>query len=124
MPTDRLLRMVSQRHQHTLDGIDERGRRRVMTRSRIGLPYFASPILEERRFAARFDEIAFGERSEQAHRLTLDLPPMMNDALKGLAPRDRCSPSRRSMSRTASATTVATSNIVRACQMLPPAALG
>src|SRR6266849_4119225 len=45
-------------------------------------------------------------------------PPMMNEALNGLALLSRYLPSRRSISRTASETTTTTSNIVRAFQTL------
>src|SRR5450432_705879 len=45
-------------------------------------------------------------------------PPTMNDALKSISLSCRYSPSRRSMSRIASAVSVATSNMVRAFQRL------
>ena len=46
----------------------------LMTRSRMGLPYFDSPELEVGRLVGRLDEVALRVDVEEAHGLAPDLP--------------------------------------------------
>ena len=92
---------------------------RVITRSMIGLPYLVSPVWKNGVSIAGLDEVALGVDAEQPHRLAADLSADDERRVEAdlVRPR-RYSPSRRSMSRIASATSIATSNIVRAFHRL------
>ena len=65
MPTDKLLRIVESNETRTHFVASSRLVFRLMTRSRIGLPYLASPVLEKRRVGASLDEVSFGIGPEQ-----------------------------------------------------------
>ncbi len=91
-----------------------------------GLAVLGLAGLEERCVAASLDEIAFREKvRNRARRLTTYLPTDdERGALKGCAPPTIAGASHRSTSRTAAATRPATSNMVRAFQMVVASTAG
>ena len=113
MPTDRLLRIVesNETSTHLVASVRLVGRRDHAIDDGLAVLRFAG--LKKSRIVPGLDEIALGvDPEEPASGSPLICPPRMNEALKPTSLCSRYDPSRRSMSRIASETRPATSNIV------------
>ncbi len=84
----------------------------------MGLPYLASPVWKKGVSRPASMKLPSAKVRNSRIGSPLICPPMMNEALNGIVLRASASPSRRSVSRTASETSVATSNMVRAVQIV------
>src|SRR6187551_75722 len=118
MPTERLLRMVESNDTRMHFIASPRLVEDVMTRSMMGLPYFVSPVWKKGVSAPASMKLPSAKVRNSRGFSPLIWPPMMNEALNGWGLSAMEAASRRSTSRTASETMTATSNIVRAFQML------